>query len=258
MNYAPILRILIPTLDFLYSLRTQHQPDANKLKNAQIIAHRGLKAPPKIKENTLAAFEKAAEGGFYGVELDIRFTKDDHPIVCHDDNLYRVFKKKGRINRKTWEQLQQIEPDLCDLKAVVEQIGKRACLFIELKNEKHIYSKESQENLKFVLSSLTPRRDYFIMSFNPAIPQILPFVPKEAFLLIAGPKIKWASNHVISKGLGGLMGHYFLLSNKMIEQHHRAGQIVGTGFIDSKNLFYREVNRGVDFIFTNKETTTLL
>lgn len=256
MNYAPIIRILIPTLDWIYSLRPQPKPAANNLENARIIAHRGLKAPPTTKENTLAAFELATKSGFYGLELDIRFTKDDHPIVCHDDNLYRVFKKKVKLRRKTREEIKQIEPDICDLKTVVEQFGKRTCLFIELKSEKHIYSKASQENLKSALSGLIPRSDYFIMSFNPAIPKILPFIPKEAFLLIAGPKIKWASNHVLSSGLGGLMGHYFLLSNKMIEQHHQAGQLLGTGFIDSKNLFYREVNRSVDFIFTNKVTVT--
>lgn len=257
MNYAPIIRILIPTLDFIYSLKPQPQPKADNLKKARIIAHRGLKVPPKARENTLAAFELALNNGFHGIELDIRFTKDDHPIVCHDDNLYRVFKKKVKLHRKTWKELQQIEPEICDLKTVAEQFGKRVCLFIELKNEKYIYSQTGQENLKSILSTLVPQRDYYIMSFNPAIPKLLPFIPNEAFLLIAGPKIKWASSHVLTSGLGGLMGHYFLLSNQMIEQHHRAGQVVGTGFIDSKNLFNREVNRNVDFLFTNKEMSTL-
>ncbi len=56
----------------------------------QYFAHRGLYDPQKgIPENSLAAFRAAAEKG-YGVELDVRLTRDGYVVVSHDDNLKRM------------------------------------------------------------------------------------------------------------------------------------------------------------------------
>jgi hypothetical protein len=44
---------------------------------------------------------------------------------------------------------------------------------------------------------------------------------------------------------------YLLLSAKLIRQHHQRGQKLGCGFASSRNCLYREINRGVDWIFTN-------
>ncbi|WP_237759234.1 hypothetical protein [Legionella erythra] len=43
-----------------------------------------------------------------------------------------------------------------------------------------------------------------------------------------------------------------LLSNKKIKALKAAGQQVGVGFIDSKNSLYRELNRGIRWVFTNR------
>jgi glycerophosphoryl diester phosphodiesterase len=37
----------------------------------------------------------------------------------------------------------------------------------------------------------------------------------------------------------------------LIQRHHRQGQKLGSGFAASRYCFYREVNRGVDWIFSN-------
>ena len=42
-----------------------------------------------------------------------------------------------------------------------------------------------------------------------------------------------------------------LLSGKLIERHHRHGQQLGSGFAASRYGLYRELNRGVDWVFTN-------
>ncbi|HPE95084.1 MAG TPA: glycerophosphodiester phosphodiesterase family protein, partial [Bacillota bacterium] len=51
-------------------------------------AHRGLHGGD-VPENSLEAFRLAVENG-YGIELDIRLTKDGRVIVFHDDSLERV------------------------------------------------------------------------------------------------------------------------------------------------------------------------
>jgi len=52
------------------------------LASPEIIAHRG--ASRERPENTLAAFNRAAELGADAVELDVHLTKDGRLVVHHD------------------------------------------------------------------------------------------------------------------------------------------------------------------------------
>jgi glycerophosphoryl diester phosphodiesterase len=60
-----------------------------------IVAHRGVSSI--YSENTLVAFEKAAEAGFNYVECDIRLTKDDVWVLNHDESIDRTSDGKGKI-----------------------------------------------------------------------------------------------------------------------------------------------------------------
>lgn len=69
-------------------------------------AHRGLHSKDKsVPENSLAAFRLAVENG-YGIELDIRFTKDKQLVVFHDDTLLRMCGTDRRVDEFTYEELQ--------------------------------------------------------------------------------------------------------------------------------------------------------
>src|SRR4030042_6855801 len=57
-----------------------------------VIAHRGFSG--KAPENTLASFKKAMEAGADVIEFDVRFSRDGHLIVFHDDTLERTTKGK--------------------------------------------------------------------------------------------------------------------------------------------------------------------
>lgn len=74
-------------------------------KRPLVIAHRGgsLLRP----ENTLPAFEHAAELGVDCFETDIHRTKDGELLVCHDDCLDRCTSGKGYIKDLTLAQIQQ-------------------------------------------------------------------------------------------------------------------------------------------------------
>lgn len=72
------------------------------------IAHRGASA--HAQENSAESIKAAAELGADMVEVDIRLTADDVPVIAHDANLKRVFGVDGMIEDMTAEQLRTITP----------------------------------------------------------------------------------------------------------------------------------------------------
>ena len=77
------------------------------LKLPQIIGHRGAAA--YAPENTLEGIHTAADMGIEWVELDVKLTKDDVPIIFHDDTLDRTTNGSGPVAEKTLEELRELE-----------------------------------------------------------------------------------------------------------------------------------------------------
>lgn len=70
-------------------------------------AHRGLhNAQRGVPENSLLAFRYAISGGF-GIEMDVRLSRDRVPVVIHDGHLQRLCGVEGFVERSTVEQLRQ-------------------------------------------------------------------------------------------------------------------------------------------------------
>jgi len=73
----------------------------------QYIAHRGLfDNEQDHPENTLSAFQRAVDAG-YGIELDVRLTKDSQLVVAHDDDLRRICGEDVEISDLTYDELSQ-------------------------------------------------------------------------------------------------------------------------------------------------------
>ncbi len=81
-------------------------------------AHRGVST--ECPENTMPAFERAAQQGYPIIELDPKFTMDDVCIVLHDYTINRtcrtadgaVFEEKIPVAELTWQQVQQLDAGL--------------------------------------------------------------------------------------------------------------------------------------------------
>lgn len=76
----------------------------NGLENKEffITAHRGVTAV--APENTLPAYKKAVELGYYTAECDIQLTKDNVWVLHHNDDL-KIFGKEGKIKDYTLAEL---------------------------------------------------------------------------------------------------------------------------------------------------------
>ncbi len=71
-----------------------------------IIGHRGV-AGHEL-ENTEPSFIRAMNMGLTAVELDVRKTKDNKLVVCHDPDLDRIALRKERVQDLTLSELKKI------------------------------------------------------------------------------------------------------------------------------------------------------
>lgn len=68
----------------------------------KIYAHRGYSG--RYPENTMLAFQKAAETGCDGMELDVQLTKDGTVVVIHDEAVDRTTDGTGLVKDYTFEE----------------------------------------------------------------------------------------------------------------------------------------------------------
>jgi len=73
----------------------------------KVIAHRGASAD--FPENSLEAILAACDQGADAVEVDIRCTSDNVPIICHDRRLRRLFNTNGTTAGITAEQFKKMK-----------------------------------------------------------------------------------------------------------------------------------------------------
>lgn len=129
-------------------------------------AHRGLHDDTKA-ENSLSAFRAAKERG-YGIELDVRLSKDGELVVHHDATLERVAGREGRVIDYTAEELAAMrlagtDDGIPTFRQVLDLIDGAVPLVIEIKmgdGEKGV-----AEKLVEVLEGYTG--PYVVESFNP-------------------------------------------------------------------------------------------
>jgi len=107
------------------------------------IAHRGASAAAPA--NTLVAFERAAELGADGIELDVHLSADGAPVVIHDSTLDATTDGHGRVAATPLAQLKRLDAGswfdpafagerIPTLEEVLEAMGGRLLLNIELKS----------------------------------------------------------------------------------------------------------------------------
>jgi len=235
----------------LYEKMPQPFPGMEKLKQCKIISHRGEHDNKMVFENTIPAFARANEAGVWGIEFDIRWTRDLQPVVFHDRDLQRVFKSDAQINKVTLTELKTHCELIPTLSEVIQKYGKKMHLMVEIKKE--VYPDPAYQNnvLRDLFHQLTPQVDFHFIGLNPEMFMFINFVPSSTFIPSARLNMKKLSELALIKNYGGGAGHYLLINDSLLKKHQTQNQCVGTGYIRSKNCLFRELNRGVEWIFSN-------
>ena len=237
--------------DLFFSLWPRSRPEPPALARGHIISHRGEHDNRTILENTLPAFARAETAGVWGIELDVRWTRDRVPVVLHDPDLARLHNLDLKIRAVDRKRLKALCPAVPSLADVVQRFGGRLHLMIEIKEFSNGDGRQRQRLIQ-VLSPLTPVRDYHLMALDTRLLERLNFFPPRALVAIANYWPGRISRLVASKPWGGLCAHYLLMPSYLIRRHHGLGQCIGIGYAASRNSLLRELHRGVDWIFSNQ------
>ncbi len=163
--------ITIPTsivllfLLYLFLVAPKNRKEMKEFKS-EYYAHRGLHNEERA-ENSMSAFRAAVDNGF-GIELDVRLSKDGRLVVFHDDTLDRVCGREGKVIDFTAEELATFKlsgtddgiPLFTDVLALVDG---RVPLLVEIKEDpgNSAVSKETCRILKEY------KGRYIVESFNP-------------------------------------------------------------------------------------------
>ncbi len=137
-----------------------------------IIGHRGCNLEP---ENTLRALAKGMECADY-VEVDVRMSKDNEPVVIHDRTLERTTNGRGLIKDFTLKQLKELDAWMGEkiptLNEVLDLVKGRG-LIIEIKEagseEKICNAIKKKETANILLVSFSPQAIRNAKSMLPGI-----------------------------------------------------------------------------------------
>ncbi len=188
-----------------YAARLFPEPDAPPWLTARKIAHRGLwTAGPLAPENSLAAFERAADAG-HAIELDVRSSVDGVTVVFHDEDTSRLTGEPVPVDALTVSELQQLslfggDERMPTLAEALELIDGRVPVFVEIKNPGDVGALE--DDVAEQLSAY--EGEAAVMSFNPfslaRMAEVAPEVPRgQLASAFEGEDLAWYEKLLLRK-----------------------------------------------------------
>lgn len=242
---------MLQAVDAAFALRRYPVPARERLASCRIVSHRGERDNRRILENTFAAFDPLRGSGVFGIEFDVRWTRDLVPVVFHDPHLQRLYGEPDRLAALDRAELQRRHPEIPELHGLVRRYVDHFHLMVEIKHED--YRDPALQNARFAeaLEPALARRRCHVLSLVPEMFGWLPAIPAAATMGIARLNTATISAEALRARRGGFSCHYASLTSGRVRRHHAAGQAVGCGFPASRAVLYREAARGVDFVFTN-------
>lgn len=185
----------------------------------QIIGHRGARG--LAPENTLASIQKALDYGVDEVEIDVRVTKDNIPILHHDLYLRDPAGNRLNIRTHTYDDLKKHKADLATLHEAIWHVNKAKPILIEVKPDER--TKPIIKVLKYCVNDgfqasdflLGSKKQSTLMKLHRALPDV-PTVVIEPWLSI---RAVYRAQQLKTRRLS--MNHLFLWYGFIRAMHRR-------------------------------------
>ena len=243
---------LMALVDGLIRRWGRRSPTREQWRQVRLIAHRGDHDNARILENTLPAFDRAVNAGVWGIEMDMRWTRDHQPVIFHDHDLSRMFHCPLPLCGLTLAELKRRFPQVPTLAQVITRYGRRAHLMLEVKPAAHVPAGKRNHVLGQHLKGLKAGRDYHLLALDLPLLRELYGVPARAKLPIAYLRISNLTRFIRREKYGGLCGHYLLLAYHPAVRPIRRMKRIGVGFADNWAVLKWIAARDVAWIFSNQ------
>jgi len=238
-----------------------------------IIGHRGASA--FAPENTMAAFNLAIESGAEGIEFDVRLSRDQIPVIIHDDTLLRTAGLPNRVSDLSLKDLSQVDvgawfttrgqgtdfsgekiPRLETLLRWAESSGTH--LYLEMKseaNQRHELAKAVSTLLahfdpdKVVVESFDLEALKIMKNRAPLVRTAALFEPS----LTTPPRFRTAQllERAYEAGAAEIALHHRLVNKRIVELAHERGYEVVVWTVDDPKWIDRARLLKVSALITN-------
>ena len=224
-----------------------------------MIAHRGVSGLER--ENTCPAFVAAGVKSYYGVETDVRMTKDGKFIICHDGDLMRVGGLNISIEQSTFAELRKVRlkdtddvtaredlclPSLQEYVAICRKYNKQSIL--ELKGE--FPENKIVEMVELIQSMGWFERTTFISFCGENLVVLRNNFPNADIQFLA---MKCGEEEIAFMEKYGFDADLFkkVITKELVDTLHEKGIKVNCWTIDDLENATRMRDCGVDFITSN-------
>ena len=228
-------------------------------RNIKMIAHRGVSGLER--ENTCPAFVAAGVKSYYGVETDVRMTKDGKFIICHDGDLMRVSGLNISIEQSTFAELRKVRlkdtddvtvredlclPSLQEYVALCRKYNKQSIL--ELKGE--IPENKIVEMVELIQSMGWFERTTFISFCGENLVVLRNNFPNADIQFLS---MKCSEEEIAFMEKYGFDADLFkkVITKELVDALHEKGIKVNCWTVDDLENATRMRDCGVDFITSN-------
>lgn len=232
-----------------------------RLLNTIIFAHRG--ASKLAPENTMPAFELAYEMGADGIETDVQLTKDNIPVLIHDENVRRTTNGTGFVQDYTLKEIQKLDAgswfsahysntSIISLEQFLTWAkDKKLKINIELKNNVINY-KDLEEIVYKQLTKFNMINRTVISSFNSdSIKKLHKLDQNLTTAFLTSQKMKDLPTYAKRLGAAGLHIRYRILSNSLVKKANKQGLYVATYTVNRPTQIMRCFKQGCHALFTD-------
>ncbi len=228
-------------------------------QNTKMIAHRGLSGLEQ--ENTVLAFIAAGNRSYFGIETDVRITKDKKFILCHDDNLKRISGFDVKISDATYEELRSYslyDFDSKERKEYVRLASLEEYLSVCKKYDKvavielkEVYREEDVVNLLDTTFQYLKEENVIFISFYLKNLQYIRKYNSNVKIQFLTSDFNKAILNELRKLEAGLDINYHQLSKEIVETRHKYGIEVNVWTVNNPIEAYLLLTWDIDYITSN-------
>lgn len=217
------------------------------MRTVTAVAHRG--DPYRARENTLGSLRSALQQGADAVEIDVRLTRDNVPVLLHDDTLKRLWELERPLRSLSSDELRGLtDGGVPTLVEALEATGDNR-IMVDLPGEPDAAA--VRRIVDVIRECGAQERVYYcadapamlaVRAADPAAEIALTWTtlapPRPALLEAVRPR--W-------------LNYRFTLVDRALTAHvHRGGRLLSVWTPDTRRSMRRLLDMGVDSITTNR------